>query len=192
VIFHSLGSIDIQYQDLLENTFSLSALADLPIAASYEAEQSYQELEPAYFLSPGFTSRPFKSSSYRPEVSLRYLHGMNGGSRIAGSLSSDKNIYGSRVPWRRASQVGLTAELFNRSNWKVVSGIKWTEEFEEKGTLLSMDLNLLRSRTWKMSLNIDLLGTRSNNVTSNGFNQNYLISKYQNLDRASIGFQYIF
>lgn len=188
VIYHQLAATDVGYGLVSsdgERSFSVgvSALYDMPINEEAPARLTYQDLDPLLLLSPRVAFGFGIGTLTDVELSLSYLSSSGGGFTMRGPFASEKNVFGSRVPFREAVALDGRVAVGRGRRSTFTLGSRWIEELAEKGSLLSADASLDfsvngQTQDWRVSLIGDVLGSR----LAPNENQGY-VSRYRGNDR---------
>lgn len=186
VTYHSIGGVDLGYRS---NAFSmtLAALHDIPDTPEMRADLTYQKLEPSTLASPSIEVRTFPSSLYGPRIKVSYLRTWGGNASTVGEFASNGNVFGPNLPYRNAVSVSQRSILMRYKRYQLNQSVRWIEELEELGTVLSADVNLHIGEAWKVTASGDFLGSRQETSKTDTF-----IARFRGNDRFSARLTYIF
>lgn len=186
VTYHSIGAVDMGYRS---NAFSfvLAAMRDLPDSPEMRDELTFQRLEPATLAGPSMEVRTFPSSAYGPRVKMSYLRTWGGESSTIGEFASNGNVFGPSLPYRTAASLSERSLLMRWKKYSLDQSIRWVEELEELGTILSADINLKIGDAWRVTATGDFFGSRQETSKTDTF-----IARFRGNDRFAAKLTYIF
>ncbi|MES2963302.1 MAG: hypothetical protein V4760_05385 [Bdellovibrionota bacterium] len=186
VTYHSIGALDLGYRSNAVSV-TLAGLHEIPDTPDMLPSLTYQKLEPATLASPSVEVRTFPSSLYGPRVKLSYLKTWGGEATTVGEFASNGNVFGPSMPYRTAASLSERSILMRTKRYQLDQSIRWIEELEELGTVLSADVNLHIDAAWRITASGDFLGSRQETSKTDTF-----IARFRGNDRFAAKLTYIF
>lgn len=186
VTYHSVAAVDVGYRSNAVS-MTLSGLHEVPDNPEIRPDLTFQKLERSSLASPAIEVRTFPSSLYGPRVKLSYLRTWGGEATTVGEFASNGNVFGPSLPYRNAVSLSERSVLMRYKRYQLNQSIRWIEELEELGTVLSADLHLHIGDAWKVSASGDFLGSRQDTSKTETF-----IARFRGNDRFSAKLTYIF
>ena len=186
--YHHVASIELSQRVNVFN-LSLSGLADVAVEENLDASLVWQTFAPLYLLSPTIEFRAGQFERYTPIVKLSSLHSIGGEQTVTGGGTGrpEQNPFGSRLMYRQAASLELRGRYLNRGLWRAEHGLRWIEEFSEKGSVLLADLRTAYKENWQFAVYMDLLASRQPEELNPGF-----ISRFRSNDRFGAQVTYVF
>jgi hypothetical protein len=189
VAYHQLYGGDFGYR--FENGMvSASVLQDLPDAKGTEAPYLIQNPEKmtAVALHSDFGLKTF--ISVEPiKLSLNYLRITGGGIQDYDvNRTKQTPIFERRFDFVHAASVrgDMTNQIFSR---KLISGLKYTREFEQKGGIFNAELNYFPQTRLALIMGADFLGVDD---ASNDNKDSRFLNQFRANDRYYGGMSYVF
>ncbi|MEK7355736.1 MAG: hypothetical protein AAB250_04775, partial [Bdellovibrionota bacterium] len=186
VTYHSVAALDLGYRS---NAISvtLAGLHEIPDTPELRPELTYQKLERSTLASPSIEVRMFPSSAYGPRVKLSYLRTWGGEATTVGEFASNGNVFGPSLPYRNAASLSERSILMRYKRYQLDQSIRWVEELEELGTILSTDIGLRIGDAWRVAASGDFFGSRQETSKTDTF-----IARFRGNDRFAARLTYIF
>jgi hypothetical protein len=196
VEYHHLGSLDLGYtaqgsEPGEVTTISLSMIHESPVDSTVDTTVNRQYLEPLTMVSPSFEAR--MNDFIFPTFSARasYLKQVKGGMRAAGPLvttqSDPESFFGYRSDFTNAMVIGIGAGLLKTQDKKLEATVRWIEEFDQRASLLMLELRYEPSTRLGFMVAGDFLGSRAPETDVSG-----LLAKFRGNDRILGGVVYAF
>ncbi len=196
VEYHHLGSFDVGYtargdEDGEVSIMAFAMIHESPVDSTVETTVNRQFLDPLTMISPSFETRV--NNFIFPTFSVRtsYLKQVKGGMRATGPLvtaqSNPEEFFGYRSDFTNAFVLGLGAGLLKSETKKLEASVRWIEEFDQRASLLMLELRYEPSQNLGFMVAGDFLGSRAPETDNSG-----LLAKFRGNDRIIGGIAYAF
>jgi hypothetical protein len=187
--YHSIYGLDAGYR-FESISVSASILQDQPNHKIPESPYVLQNPESMTATSVHIdTEIPLPFLSQPVKVNVDYLNITGGKIRDFDSQDSAQGaIFDQRFDFMNAASIGgeISSRIFNRP---LVSSVKFTREFEQKGSLLNAELNYYPRPFWGLVLGMDLLGVDDDSATNR---DTRFLNQFRANDRYYGGISYVF
>lgn len=185
---HLLYSGDIGYTRGPVNA-SLSFLEDQPEEIRPDRDWVIQKLDPIHAYSANFDF-DLQSWAQRPlQIQTSYLRVFSGGIKDIepdGTIS-EMTLFESRLKFSNALMLNLNGELARPYGKRLMSKFGYIYDYEQKGTIWSLEFQLFPANRWAVVLGADLLGVEEESDQDRRF-----INQFRANDRYYGGMSYVF
>ncbi len=188
VAYHNLASLEFSHH-AKTSAFRLSGLADISDSERIAPGLTWQTYEPLYLVSPSVDFQLGSGENYVPWIRLGTLHSIGGEATLVskGSVKPEQNPFGARTMYRQAASLEWRGRFARVKGWSVEHGLRWIEEFSERGSVLMTDLRLATRENWQFGIYADFLASRLPEDENPGF-----ISRFRGNDRVGALLTYVF
>lgn len=188
VAHHQAFSADVGYQ--FENwKISASYFEDQPEILTPPADYAVQRFFPVKFYSAQMDWNVREFIGRALQLQIGYLKGV--GDQIvdveSNGAPSDITLFDRRYRFSNAASFKIIGEVATVFSRPLVSKIGYIREFDQQGSIMSLEFQYQWDRTWSFLAGVDMLGVDDKNTAKSGF-----INDYRANDRAYAGTSYVF
>lgn len=188
VTHHRVFSVDTGYNWETVKA-SASYYEDKPESVLPPTDYAVQKFEPVrmYAAQAEYSTRNFFDRTLQFQAA--YLKSSGGGIEDIESegQASEFTLFTDRYRFSNAATFTLLGELTWIRSRPLVSKFEFTREFDQKGSILGLELQYQWNRAWSYIVGFDSLSADDNNSTSEDF-----INIYRANDRVYAGASYVF
>lgn len=187
-IYNELLTTDLRYQT--DNFKSaISYVSDRPENKVAREFYSIQVLSPitGYSLFLEYTAHIFQNREFLIGAAIAEF---KGGEVIDINSDGTENIFTftkQRLQYKKPIQILVQSDLFEVSGRTLRSRLKWLYDREQKGTVLTSEINFQAMVSLSARVGLDIIGTEEQKTEDIGF-----IQQFQANDRVYGGLEYVF